>query len=148
MTTLERFNNKWIPEPYSGCWLWTACLDKRGYGKVKANSKYEAAHRLSWKLHRGDTNGLHVCHKCDTPACVNPDHLFLGTNLENHQDSSRKGRSSRGEKRSNAKLTSDQVIAIRDDPRTLMEIAADYGMHFAYISLIKARKRWGWLQCP
>jgi hypothetical protein len=77
----------------SKCWEWYGVKDKRGYGQTGRNDKYIGAHRLSWTLYRGEIpKGMHVLHRCDNPPCVNPDHLFLGTNSENQLDSVSKGR--------------------------------------------------------
>jgi len=77
----------------NGCWYWTGRLDKQEYGQTKHNNKQISAHRLSWILFRGEIpHPMHVCHHCDTPKCVNPDHLFLGTHRDNMQDALKKGR--------------------------------------------------------
>lgn len=77
----------------SGCWLWIKTLSNKGYGVTTAKGKRYLAHRLSWILHNGDIPGrLCILHKCDTPACVNPDHLFLGTQSDNMRDMHRKER--------------------------------------------------------
>jgi hypothetical protein len=77
------------------CWLWTGALSRRncGYGRLRFKGRMVAAHRLSWQLTQGQIpRGLHVLHLCDEPQCVNPSHLFLGTQSENNRDMAEKGR--------------------------------------------------------
>ena len=115
-----------IPEPNSGCWLWTAYCDKDGYGicctgSMQANTRrHIKAHRLSYATFKGPIpDGKIVCHACDTPSCVNPDHLFAGTWNDNVQDMMRKnrnrggGKPHPGEANGNARLTVAQVEIIR-----------------------------------
>lgn len=81
------------PVPEAGCWLWTGAAYANGYGQVSIGAHRFRAHRASFAVKWGEApDHLQVCHKCDTPSCINPDHLFVGTASENMQDMVRKGR--------------------------------------------------------
>ena len=105
----ERFQTKYIPEPNTGCWLWMADVDQKGYGRFSLNGgKRVKAHRFSWKVHNGeipeeldgqDYRGPCILHSCDNPTCVNPHHLFVGTQFDNIKDMIQKGRHWRVSKR-------------------------------------------------
>lgn len=96
-TTLARFEAKFIPEPNSGCWLWTAFCFWDGYGCFRAAGRLERAHRVAWTLYVGPiSDDLCVLHRCDVPSCVNPAHLFLGTKADNAADRDAKGRHKSG----------------------------------------------------
>lgn len=101
-----------------GCWIWTGAQTKPGgYGQLGIGYKKELAHRISWMIHRGEIPAERplVLHKCDNPPCCNPDHLFLGTYLDNARDKASKKRSYRpqGEKHHMVKLTNETVLKIR-----------------------------------
>ena len=81
----------------NSCWIWTAGTNQKGYGQIKVNGKTKAAHRISYMIYKGEIGDLYVCHTCDNPPCINPDHLWLGTCKDNHQDREikRRGKNSR-----------------------------------------------------
>lgn len=96
------------------CWLWTASKNRRGYGKFVVRKKSCPAHRYSWILHIGNIPlGLCVLHRCDNPSCVNPDHLFIGTDVDNIADRDSKGRQCKGEDTNTSKLSEDDVRWVR-----------------------------------
>lgn len=138
-TLAERFSAKFAPEPYSGCWLWTAGINSKGYGHIGTHKgrKIELAHRIAWNLYRGEIPvGVCVLHKCDTPLCVNPDHLYLGSLRDNMIDMAKKYRHPW------CKLTPTQIEEIRSSNLRQREIAKQYGISQPSVSLIKARKVW------
>lgn len=118
------------------CWLWTASRLHDSYGSFDAFGRTDYAHRVSWRLHRGEIPvGMCVCHSCDTPLCVNPEHLFLGSVADNHRDARVKKRHSsqvfHGEANPLAKLTRMQVSQIIDARRqgaTVAGLARRYGV--------------------
>lgn len=136
-----------------GCWLWIAGRTSHGYGVFWFRGRLVLAHRVAWILTHGDIpysdNRLDWCvlHRCDTPACVNPSHLFLGNHSDNMRDMVSKNRHntthrSRGEHRTLAKLTESQVRAIRIDARSQRAIALDYAVSQHTICCIRRRETW------
>lgn len=129
----------------SGCWIFTGQKDKDGYGRVKTAGNHLKhsrihAHRLAYMLFHGDPGDLFVCHTCDNPPCVNPEHLFAGTNIDNMQDMSKKGRGKPGIQ----KLTDEQVREIREAYAAggtgYKKLAKQYGVSYPNIKLIIQRR--------
>lgn len=142
----------------NGCWNWTGSTRRAGYGQIYAGRAHGKqivcrAHRFSWIAHNGAIpGGLSVCHHCDNPRCINPDHLFLGTHQQNMADCRSKGRLNildgslaRGTLNVNAKLTPSDVAAIRARRRAGEKgvcLAADFGVTPQTISHIVRGQTW------
>jgi hypothetical protein len=139
----ETFFSMFIPVSECGCWIWEGTTEHAGYGVFRFNNKAIRAHRLSWELTYGHIpKGMHVLHTCDTPACGNPRHLFIGTALDNCRDACKKKRNAFGERHGHAKLTNQQVFEIRKDAHSTREIAKKYNVSYSLITGIKNNKRW------
>jgi hypothetical protein len=141
---IERFHERYIPEPNSGCWLWTSSTNFYGYGVLWWGTGRLMAHRLSWRLANGEIpGGLVACHKCDVRCCVNPDHLFLGTQVDNMQDCSRK------ERFPHSRLNAEKVRAARlrmADGESCLTVARSFGVGEATMYDIRARITWKHVQ--
>jgi len=142
----ERFEAK--VRKTSGCWWWTGGSFDDGYGGIQEGRRGSCmlrAHRVSWELYRGEIpTGMQVLHHCDNSLCVNPEHLFLGTNADNVKDKVAKGRQARGSRIS--ELVEKQVLEIRrrynQGGCTQQELAEKYDVRQNTISRIVNRKSW------
>jgi hypothetical protein len=165
----DRIWSKIYPEPNTGCWLWCGIRDRGGYGRVYLSpGREDKAHRQVWAAVHGSPvpNGAYVCHSCDNPPCVNPDHLWLGDARANRQDARGKGRipvgdqhpsrrlperRPRGARHWKARLTEAQVLEIRAryvpghtarNRTTLADLAAEYGVGKSQIQNVVRRVQW------
>ena len=145
----------------NACWKWNAYTDKYGYGRFSLGRITAQAHRVAYIINRGDIpDGMQILHKCDNPPCVNPNHLFSGTNLDNVNDKVRKGRqykagrlkghdTSLGHKNGMSKLTDEDVIKIKfhlkEDILNQRQLSEIFNVSEAQISRIKSGKRWSHL---
>lgn len=143
--TAEFFLSRVEIDPANGCWIWQRALTTRGYGQMRRDRKSKMAHRASYEFFVGPIpNGLVACHTCDNRACINPKHIFLGTQKENLEDMVEKGRSLRGPVSHKAKLTLDQVISIkaRFGKQSDLSIARAFGVGGETIRKIRLGETW------
>lgn len=154
--TIPQLNQKQIERFWSyvdkskDCWEWQKCVNKsrRKYGLIGFNSKSYQAHRVAYFLHYGiDPLGLCVCHMCDNPRCVNPEHLFLGTMADNMRDRDKKGRhiAPVGSKNGQTQLTESMVLDIRAryaSGETQAAIGRDMGLNHSTVGYIVRRTTW------
>jgi hypothetical protein len=157
----DRFRTKVQVGP--DCWLWTAGRDRDGYGQFWLRGRVESAHRAAWEFRFGSIpEGKMVLHRCDTPACVRPEHLFLGDAKANHEDMVMKGRRADGQVRASeirvdkrnalgvtltkAKLGPEQVEEIRARYAaggvTQAALGRDYGVNWRTIHVIVRNRNW------
>lgn len=147
LTLEERLKKHTKLNEETGCWEWTRYIAKWGYGVIGIDHKAQLAHRVSYSVFKGDPTGMCVLHTCDNPKCINPDHLFLGTNADNVRDKVAKNRQSKvgeypGEKHHGAKLTNEDVLFIRESQLSQKQLAVKFNTTQPNISLIQSRVRW------
>jgi hypothetical protein len=139
----DRFASSYIAIPFCGCWIWARSIDADGYGIHYFKGHKSFAHRRSYELSVGSIpDGLFVCHRCDTPSCVNPGHLFLGTCKDNIQDALSKLRFGYGEANGRAKLSKADVALIRSGRHQTRELVALLGVTKTMINGIKRGAFW------
>lgn len=128
------------------CWFWQGARNTKGYGAMNFRCKTWSAHRLAWALTNGAAPSTqHVCHRCDNPSCVNPAHLFLGTNTENVGDRDSKNRQARGVKIWSTKLNGKAATKIRRllaAGRSISDAASEFNVNRKTIRQIRDRKTW------
>lgn len=146
-STVERFWRR--VKRTNTCWLWTGSILPNGYGKISIKHRDVLAHRYSYELLKGKIPDGHLClHKCDVRNCVNPEHLFTGTHLDNMEDRNRKKRQAKGHQMGahSAKLSDEQVKEIRSQyspgNTSQRQLAEEYGLNQSQISRILTRKRY------
>jgi HNH endonuclease len=130
----------------NGCWIWTGTANNMGYGTISVAGKRKLVHRVVFEQTVGPIpEGKDACHRCDTPACCNPDHVFIGTRLDNMRDAARKGRTLSGERAPNAKLNDEIVREIRTRHaagEVQRRIAEDTGVDYRRVNAIALRRAW------
>ncbi len=136
---IGRLETRSMPLTECGCILWLGCINPSSdHGTIWVNGKCKIVHRFAWEVQKGKIpDGMQVLHKCDIPFCINVDHLFLGTQIDNIKDMVAKGR-----QRSHPKLTEDQVREIRKSKLRNRDLVKQYGMSSGVISLIRSGKIW------
>lgn len=153
LSDADRLKAKVAIDAVSCCWNWQASKTALGYGQMRFRGTRELAHRVSWLLFRGEIprddsayGTLGVLHRCDNPSCVNPDHLFLGNQAANADDSVTKGRwgkrGCKGEAHGRALVTEEIVRAIRSSSETARQCAGRYGISVGTVRHIRQRRTW------
>ena len=121
----------------TGCWEWQGPRDRRGYGLARWQGRRQKAHRVSLFRLNIDCEGLCVCHSCDNPSCVNPEHLWVGTRADNNRDRDLKGR-----RRGNRKLTDTEIQEIKQSKETPQVLSQRYPVHASQIRRIQVGEAW------
>lgn len=139
---MDRFFSRFVKLD-NGCWQWRSHTDKDGYGILPGTNQNTRAHRLSYEMHHGKIpDGLIVCHHCDNPGCVNPDHLFIGTQKDNAQDALKKGRHYIGEKNGRSKLTRQNIEEILNSKLNGQQLAEKFRVTRSTINNVRRGVTW------
>lgn len=144
---LHRFESCFTVTP--GCWLWNGEIGISGYGRFTTEGKKLRAHRFAYTAYKGPIpQGMLVLHSCDNPRCVNPDHLRVGTNVDNTRDKRDRNRfnAPKGEASNLSKLSEQDVVQIRSDTRIAREVARDFGVTRSAIQSVRSKKTWAHVQ--
>ena len=125
-----------------GCWIWRGSISSKGYGRFDSGE----AHRWAYRRFNGEIeDGMFICHRCDRPACVNPQHLFAATNAENMADMVSKGRQARHEKNGQSKMTKELVVKVRALHKagaSIAELSRQFGISYTPMRYAVQRKTW------
>ena len=140
-TIEQKLTQRTSVDQNTNCHVWTGHKDKDGYGRLVLQGKTWLAHRLSYFHRVGDIGTLQVLHSCDNPSCINPEHLRLGTVIDNMRDKQERNRV-KGERHPRAKLTDEDILAIRASPLSQCQLARDLGLNQSFIGKIRNRVNW------
>lgn len=144
----EYLRRRSVVNEQTGCHEWIGAASSFGHGNINVDGKYWKVHRYAWTLARGAIpDGMCVCHHCDNPPCINPEHLFLGTRKDNSDDMYRKGRGRKsvGSGHWYSKFSDEDVRRIREAylfGARQVDLAAAYGVHQTAISTVVRRQNW------
>ena len=141
----EKLEQNSMPITECGCLVWMKSTNEDGYGQSNWNGKASSAHRISWRVHKGEIPlGMHVLHRCDVRPCINPDHLFLGTHLENMRDraSKKRGADFSGEKNPRTILTEKDVLEIFNSIGPAAVLAEKFNINRGTVYSIRNGHNW------
>lgn len=148
---IERLEEKYVEDDDTNCWEWTAATNKSGYGRIRIDDVLRYAHRVSYRIHVGDLDdGAQVNHRCHNPRCINPDHLYSGTQKDNIEDAIEQGEflesKPRAQDNPNTVLTEEQVREIRqlyrETDHTQRSLASKFDVSKGAIQDVLERKSW------
>jgi len=145
MSDIDRFMSKVSPEPNSGCWLWDSHIQPNGYGQFRLEGRTQYAHRAAYAIFVEEiSDGLNVLHKCDNRCCVNPSHLWAGTQSDNLDDMVAKNRhpDRKGEKAIKVVLTDKEIPLIRSAIGSAREVGERFGVSGSTVWAIRNGKTW------